>query len=166
MKEAACAILFSYDKKEVLLIERRDVPVWALPGGGIEEGESPETAACREMKEETGFDVKIIRKVAEYTPPNRLSGFTHFFEVAAVGGTAGASDEARSVRFFPLDALPKRLAPPYPYWIKDALAQHEGVLHKKVEGTSYWNFVKLLFQHPILVFRFLLTRIGIHINSR
>lgn len=158
--------MFSPDRQEVLLIERRDVPVWVLPGGGIELQEPPEEAACREMLEETGLEVKIVRKVAEYTPVNRLSGFTHFYEVRRISGKAGPSAESRQVKFFPLKALPKRLAPPYQHWIADAAAGHEGVLRKKVQGTSYWDFAKAFLQHPILVVRFLLTRIGIHINSR
>ena len=31
---------YSEDRKEILLIKRRDVPVWVLPGGGIDSGES------------------------------------------------------------------------------------------------------------------------------
>lgn len=34
---------------------------YALPGGGIEEGESPEETALRELKEECGLDGKIIK---------------------------------------------------------------------------------------------------------
>ncbi|ACT03902.1 NUDIX hydrolase [Paenibacillus sp. JDR-2] len=39
-------------------VERGDI-VWNFPGGGIEEGESPEQACIREVKEETGFEIRL-----------------------------------------------------------------------------------------------------------
>lgn len=39
-------------------VERGDI-VWNYPGGGIEAGETPEQACIREVKEETGYDIKI-----------------------------------------------------------------------------------------------------------
>jgi len=38
-----------------------------FPKGGIDKGEAPERAAVREVKEETGYDVKIIKKLSDYT---------------------------------------------------------------------------------------------------
>ena len=46
----------------LLLFERGDgesEPYWYTPGGGIEPGETPETAARRELREELGFDVEL-----------------------------------------------------------------------------------------------------------
>jgi 8-oxo-dGTP diphosphatase len=37
-KSVAC-ILFNKNRSEVLLIKRKDIPVWVLPGGGIDPGE-------------------------------------------------------------------------------------------------------------------------------
>ena len=51
-KQAVYGIVFNNDKTEVLLIKRRDIPVWVLPGGGLDQGESPETGAVREVLEE------------------------------------------------------------------------------------------------------------------
>ena len=164
-REAAVIIIFDATKREVLLVKRRDVPVWVLPGGGIDAGETPEAAALREAREETGFQVEIVRKVAEYEPLNRLTQPTHFFECRIVSGQPELSHEVQDVRFFPLDAFPKTLAPPYPSWIADACLNSPGVIRKKISGVSYWVLLKHLFLHPILVFRFLLTKIGIHLND-
>jgi 8-oxo-dGTP pyrophosphatase MutT (NUDIX family) len=46
--ESVACILFNNSK--ILLIKRRDIPVWVLPGGGIDQGESPETAAVVRWK--------------------------------------------------------------------------------------------------------------------
>ena len=48
---------------EILLVKRAEEPgkdLWGLPGGFIERGESPETAAARELKEETQLNGKVI----------------------------------------------------------------------------------------------------------
>ena len=47
---------------EVLMVQQRvqrGAIVWVFPGGGIEKGETPEEACIREVKEETGLEVKI-----------------------------------------------------------------------------------------------------------
>jgi hypothetical protein len=68
------------------------------------------------------------------------------------------------VEFFEIDKLPI-LPPPYQYWIADAAKRHPEMLRKNVEGVNYITLLKLLIQHPILVGRFLLTKMGIHLNS-
>ena len=56
-------------KDEVLLIKRKNYPFaghWALPGGFIDPGETPEQAAIRELEEETGLVVNKVNYVGEY----------------------------------------------------------------------------------------------------
>lgn len=135
-----------------------------MPGGGIEPDESAEDAIVREFLEETGCQVKIKRKIADYLPVNRMTQKTYFFECQTIGGELTVGNETKEIQFFSIDNLPRALAPPYKGWILDAQAGHPSVLCKKIEGVSYWMFLYLLICHPILVTRFLLTKIGIHIN--
>lgn len=165
MKQAVTTIIFNRKRTEILLIKRRDIPVWVLPGGGLELHETPENGAVRETLEETGFHVVIKRKVAEYTPINRLTHFTHFFECQIISGQPSTGEETKEIHFFPLNALPKQIPPPYPDWIADACENQSVMLKKKITSSSYGNFMKLLVQHPLLVSRFLLTKAGIHFNS-
>ncbi len=50
------ATVFAFDKnKKLLFVKRRDVPVWVVPGGGIEKGETPKEAFARELKSITNY---------------------------------------------------------------------------------------------------------------
>ena len=162
--ESVAGILFSPNRKEVLLIQRRDVPVWVLPGGGVEPGESPEAAVTREILEETGLTVKVVRLVGEYTPINRLAKQTHLYECTPISGSLSLSDETMGSAFFPLNALPRLIPPPYPGWIQDSTIIAEP-LRKKLESVTYAALIKNVFLHPILVIRFILARAGMAINT-
>lgn len=157
--------IFSEDRNQILLIQRRDVPVWVLPGGGIEPGESPEVAIVREILEETGFTVKIDRLVGNYSPINRLAKQTQLFECKILSGQATINDESKNIQFFPLNRLPKkRIPPPYCEWIFDAFIRQAPV-DKKLTSVNYLRFAWYILSHPILVARFLLARSGWAINT-
>lgn len=158
------AVVFSEDKEEVLLVKRRDVPVWTLPGGGVEKGEHPEEAILREIKEETGLTISIVKEVGEYSPINRLSCFTHLYECKSIGGDLSLSLETADVKFFNLKDLPL-MPPPYEEWIGDAKKNLPHLIRKKLSGVSYLNLFKNFILHPVLVVRFLLSKTIFRINS-
>ncbi len=164
MVKSVAGIVFSSDRSSVLLIQRRDVPVWVLPGGGVEPSEPPEEAVIREILEETGFTVKAQRLVGIYTPVNRLAKHTRLYECAILKGKPTPSNESKKVHFFPLADLPELIPPPYREWIEDALLQAPPV-KKSLTSVNYRVLFLNLFRHPILILRFLLARMGWTINT-
>lgn len=69
------ADIFIYDNDlNFILIKRKNDPFkdcWALPGGFVEYGESVESAAIREAKEETSIDIELEELVNVYSKPDR-----------------------------------------------------------------------------------------------
>ena len=61
--QSAGAVVLSDDR--CLVIRRADRDEWILPKGHLEEGESPENAAVREVREETGLEVRILEYVGD-----------------------------------------------------------------------------------------------------
>ena len=105
------------DAGRLLLVLRAHPPAagtWSLPGGRIEPGESAEAACVREVAEETGLTVAVVRHVGQVERP-APSGDTYVIDDYAcrmVGGALRAGDDAGDARFVSdeeLDRLP--LAP-------------------------------------------------------
>ena len=74
---------------------------WSLPGGRIEPGESPEAACVREIAEETGLDVAVVRRVGRVERPAPRGG-TYVIDDYACrveGGALHAGDDADDARF-------------------------------------------------------------------
>jgi len=166
MKEAAIGIVFSEDRTSVLLVKRRDVPVWVLPGGGIDPHEPPAIAVCREILEETGFHVTVEKQIAIYTPLNRLSAKTYLFECRIFSGSATLTDETQDIQFFRLEQLPKSFFIVHNDWLDDALTNSPILIEKAISRVTYWNILKYLFNHPLQILRYLLSRMGFAINSK
>jgi len=107
---AATALVLN-EQRQLLLGRRKNDPQkghWCLPGGFIEQGESMEQAALRELKEETGLDGAIVSFVDCFYQESRFYGSLIIFGylVEIKGGTMQAADDLEEVRFFDLADLP------------------------------------------------------------
>lgn len=121
----------------VLLAVRQELRGWELPGGSPLPGESREAALTREVREETGLDVAIVRAVGEY----RRSGFrphTAFvYACRVVGGALLASPETPQLAWWPAQRLPDTLFPWHRRPLEDALAElGEPVLRHEHQGLG------------------------------
>ncbi len=102
------AVIFNADKK-VLLTRRSDNGQWCLPGGAMEPGESVAEACVREVWEETGLHVDVLRLIGIYSDPNRIIVYpdgnkVHIvalsFEAKVTGGELGLSNETTEFGYF------------------------------------------------------------------
>ena len=94
---------------KIVLIERKNPPFgWALPGGFVDYGESFETAALREAKEETGLEVKHLQQFRTYSDPARDKRF-HTASTVFTGRAEKqpvAGDDAKQAALFTQQNLP------------------------------------------------------------
>lgn len=166
MRQSIIAAIFNPENTKVLAIKRRDVPVWVLPGGALELNEDPEEGIIREVMEETGLDVAIKRKVALYTPINKLGTKTHFFECSINSGTPIVGDETADIGFYPLDQLPKPFFYIHEQMLGDVMVKSKGLIEKNFDQVTYWALFRYFIRHPILVIRFALSQIGLPLNKK
>ena len=96
-------IIIEYADGNIVLVKRKFPPYagyWALPGGMMDEGETIETTAVREAKEETGLDVTLKKIVGVYSDPNRDTRgrfVSVTYTASIVGGTLAAADDAAEI---------------------------------------------------------------------
>jgi ADP-ribose pyrophosphatase YjhB (NUDIX family) len=120
MRCGAFGVIFD-DERRVLLCHRRDMDAWNLPGGLVEDGESPWDAVVREVREEVCLDTEVRRLTGLYWKPE-TSELVFNFECVVIRGRPGTSDEADDVRYFAFGELPPNTAPKQVERISDALA--------------------------------------------
>ena len=118
------------DLNRILLERRSDCGWWGLPGGSLEVGETIIQTAMREVKEETGLEVEILRLVGVYSKPEERivrypdqAGGLQIIDVVVEGTVRGGkltcSEESLELGYFDGQHLPLELIPPSQQPIKD-----------------------------------------------
>jgi 8-oxo-dGTP diphosphatase len=109
--KVSVAVLAEQDGR-VLMVKRTMNPgrgSWCFPGGFMESGETPQEAAIRECKEETGLDILITKLIDVYYYEDfRGSGVVIMYAGQATEGQPNTeTTEASAIDFFSPDNLPE-----------------------------------------------------------
>ncbi len=95
---------------EILLMERSDGSGWCLPCGFVEPNETPAEGIIREVREETGLEVKITQLVGVFTRkpgaamgPHTTVSVVHLCEVT--GGELKISHEGRALQYWAIEKM-------------------------------------------------------------
>ena len=108
---------FILKDNKLLLVKERTDALWSLPGGWAETNESASESVIREAKEETGFDVSVIRLLALWDkqkhdhPLQWPHTYKCLFHCEIVSGTAKENLEISEIDFFDLARLPPLSTP-------------------------------------------------------
>lgn len=114
-----------YKDGKVLMIKRAtnpDAGKYALPGGYLDKGESAELAAAREVREETGLEVEIIRLIGVRSDPTRYKQIVEIGFVGKVtGGQEIAGDGVTAIGWFDPLNLPEQISMDHGEIVKNSL---------------------------------------------
>ncbi len=109
----------------IVLIERKNFPHgWAIPGGFVDYGESIESAALREAKEEISLDVVLTEQFYTYSDPrrDRRHHTVSTVFIAAADGEPRGADDAKVARLFHANDLPEPIVFDHEQILRDYFA--------------------------------------------
>jgi len=104
------AVVFKNNK--ILMVKEKTDGKWSLPGGWGDIGLSPGEVAVKEVKEESGFEVKALKllgvldKKCHPHPPSAYHVYKLFIHCELLGGKPTSSIETSAIDFFAEDELP------------------------------------------------------------
>ncbi|MDR0573090.1 MAG: NUDIX hydrolase N-terminal domain-containing protein [Tannerella sp.] len=105
------AVIFN-DENELLLVKEKADGKWALPGGWSDVGYTPTEVVVKEAKEETGFDVRVVRLLAVLDkrcynhPASPFYVYMFCFQCEITGGNDELTFDILDRGFFALNKLP------------------------------------------------------------
>ncbi len=102
-------VVIKKDSKYLLVQQRQPKAygLWDFPAGKVDAGETIEQAAIREAKEETGYDVELIKKINIFQEPTTETPI-HTFEAKIVGGELKyPEDEIMDAQWFTFEEIKK-----------------------------------------------------------
>ena len=130
LRPGVAAIIFNGEGR-ILLQQRSDNGLWGLPGGSVEIGESVRDAIVREVREETGLTVEVVRLIGVYSDPtvqivryadgNVVHYISSVFACRILAGTLQTCDETLDLQFFDPAHLPEDLVPMHHIRVQDAM---------------------------------------------
>ncbi len=136
----AFGIIFD-EQKRVLLVHRTDYDLWNLPGGTLENFESPLNAVKREVKEETGLEIEVSKLLGIYNKENK-NDIAFSFLCKVVGGKITLNDEADKIEYFEIEKIPSNTVLKQLERIKDYLSGSDQIVFKTQTGKSAIELAK------------------------
>ncbi len=103
------AAIIDLENQKILLVRRSDTGSWAVPGGYMEPGESLTEACVREVREETGLQVRVGRLIGVYSTPHKLIDYggsdqyqlvVMHFSAEHIGGNLAEGAETIEAKYF------------------------------------------------------------------
>jgi 8-oxo-dGTP diphosphatase len=160
MQNASLGIITD-ENRNVLLVLRKDVPFWVLPGGGIEQNELSDVACRREVCEETGLLIEHLTHIATYSPINALASTTYIYsgKIHSSPALHVQAHEVAGAEFFPLGNLPANIFFIHRLFLKDWQEASSYPFLRSLTEVSYKKAVLFFCKHPISSLRYLWTRI-------
>ena len=112
IRPAAAVALFD-PSGNILLLRRKDNDKWTMPGGTLDFAESLTHCAVREVREETGLQIRITGLIGTYTDPHILIAysdgevrqeFTFVYAAEIESGKLKIDDESKQAAWVPLSS--------------------------------------------------------------
>ncbi|OGD30270.1 hypothetical protein A2W39_01900 [Candidatus Azambacteria bacterium RIFCSPHIGHO2_01_46_10] len=134
----ARVVTYDHEENKILLVKNKDTNFWYAPGGGWEQNkENILECAKREVKEEAGIDVEIIRLI--YVQEFHATADTIFFETFWLAKPTGD----RSINELHIDLDPNG-AVEKAQWFSQAELQDLKVFPKRLKNTFWENIGRII----------------------
>ena len=159
MRPASLTVI-TKNTNQVILVLRKDVPVWVLPGGGIDEAETPYDTAQRESWEETGAHLRDLVHAATYTASSTMSGTLFVFSAKLTRFEIPyqAKEEITAFRFFSKDSLPENLFFLHRTILEEYFSDTRKPIERPLREVTWKTALLLFLKHPWYSLRYLATR--------